>query len=201
MRRIIILVLVSTSFLNPVLAQNELGGVNFAVMALDVDSGSRRTLERALVARLLENDYQVSASYSVIRNLRNMDNQTIRTRLSTAGYDAVLIIRPLDIGRDATIETVQAYLTPERYRTIAEFVGDYRGDNFNSRAVIHVVGFILDETQSLPVWQGVMWFDDETHSVAEVSETMANMVEYNLNHYRPIIREQLGLPILQADQE
>jgi hypothetical protein len=96
---------------------------------------------------------------------------------------------------------VQAYLTPERYRTIAEFVGDYRGDNFNSRAVIHVVGFILDETQSLPVWQGVMWFDDETHSVAEVSETMANMVEYNLNHYRPIIREQLGLPILQADQE
>lgn len=180
--------------LMPVHAQNELGSVNFAVLALDVDATSRRLLEDALVKRLQENSYQVSESYPIIRDVRDMDTSTIRTRLATAGYDAVLIIRPVDIGRRATIESVQEFLSPGNYRTISEFVQNYRGANFNSRAVIHIVGFILDETRSLPVWQGVMWFDEETHSIEESLSRIVDLVEYNLNHYRPAIRQQLGLP-------
>ncbi len=180
----------------PVYGQNELGSVNFAVMALDVDRNSRRLIEDALVERLRMNDYQVSASYPVINRVRDIDTQTIRTQLAAANFDAVLIIRPLDIGSRATIDSVQAYLTPDRFKTIAEFVEDYRGDNFNTRAVIHIVGYILDETRSLPVWQGVMWFDDETHSVDQSVNKIVDLVEYNLNHYRPSIRQQLGLPPL-----
>ncbi|MGA0936124.1 MAG: hypothetical protein ACO3R5_13480 [Pseudohongiellaceae bacterium] len=60
------LLLLLTSFLNPALAQNELGSVNFSVLALDVDDASRRLLENALVERLRENDYQVYQSYPVI---------------------------------------------------------------------------------------------------------------------------------------
>ncbi len=180
----------------PAYGQNELGSVNFAVMALDVDADSRRLIENTLVERLRMNDYQVSESYPVINNVRNIDTETIRSQLATADFDAVLIIRPLDIGSRATIDSVQAYLTPDRFRTIAEFVEDYRGDNFNTRAVIHIVGYILDETRSLPVWQGVMWFDDETHSVDQSVNKIVDLVEYNLNHYRPSIRQQLGLPPL-----
>ena len=88
-----------TSFLNPALAQNELGSVNFFVLALDVDGASRRLLENALVERLRENDYQVYQSYPVIEKVGEIDTRTVRTVLADAGYDAVLIIRPVDIGR------------------------------------------------------------------------------------------------------
>jgi len=40
-------------------AQNELGEVSFAILALDVDGPSRRLLENALVERLRENEYKV----------------------------------------------------------------------------------------------------------------------------------------------
>lgn len=178
----------------PTAAQNELGSVNFAVLALDVDGPSRRLLENALVERLRENDYQVSQSYPIIRSVTDIDTTTVRTQLADAGFDAVLIIRPVDIGRRATIESVQEFLTPQSYQTIAEFVEDYRGDRFDSRAVIHVVGFILDRTRSLPVWQGVMWFDEDTHTIEASLNKIVDLVEYNLNHYRPAIRSQLGLP-------
>lgn len=177
-------------------SQNELGSVNFAILALDVDRGSRRLLEDAMVERLREHNYQVSASYPAIRNVRDNDTATLRTRLAAEGFDAVLIIRPIDIGRRATIESVQEYLTPANFQTIAEFVEDYRGAKFDSRAVIHIVGFILDATRSLPVWQGVVWFDEETHSTEESLGKIVDLVEYNLNHYRPLIRQQLGMPPL-----
>lgn len=189
-----LLLLTLTLFLVPGYAQNELGSVNFAVMAMDVDAPSRRLLEDAIVERLRQNNYQVSASYQVIRSVRDIDTRTVRMMLAQAGFDAVLIIRPVDIGRRATIESVQEFLSPGNYQTIAEFVEDYRGANFNSRAVIHVVGFILDESRSMAVWQGVMWFDEETHSVEESTNKIVDLVEYNLNHYRPAIRAQLGLP-------
>ena len=88
-----------TSFLNPALALNELGSVNFSVLALDVDDASRCLLENALVERLRENDYQVIQSYPVIEKVSEIDTRTVRTVLTDAGYDAVLIIRPVDIGR------------------------------------------------------------------------------------------------------
>lgn len=188
--------LLSVVLISPVYAQNELGSVNFAVMAMDVDAPSRRLLEDAIVERLRMDNYQVSESYQVIRSVRDIDTRTVRTMLAQAGFDAVLIIRPVDIGRRATIESVQEFLSPGNYQTISEFVQDYRGANFNSRAVIHVVGFILDETRSMAVWQGVMWFDEETHSVEESLAKIVDLVEYNLNHYRPVIRAQLGLPPL-----
>jgi len=191
-----LLLLTLSVFFMPVHAQNELGSVNFAIMAMDVDAPSRKLLEDAIVKRLRENQYQVSESYRVIRSVRDIDTQTVRVMLAQVGFDAVLIIRPVDIGRRATIESVQEFLSPSNYQTIAEFVEDYRGANFNSRAVIHVVGFILDETRSMAVWQGVMWFDEDTHSVEASTNKIVDLVEYNLNHYRPAIRAQLGLPPL-----
>ena len=180
-------------------AQNELGEVSFAILALDVDGPSRRLLENALVERLHENEYKVAASYPVIRSVDNIETSTVRTRLTAADFDAVLVIRPVDIGRRATIESVQEFLNPGNYQTIAEFVEDYRGAKFDSRAVIHVVGFILDDTRSLPVWQGVMWFDEDTHTVQESLNKIVDLVEYNLNHYRPAIRSQLGLPAMAPE--
>jgi len=181
-------------------AQNELGSVSFAILVLDVDRESRRQLENSLTRRLEDNGYQVAPSYRVIRNVDDIDTRTVRTTLAEAGYDAVLIIRPVDIGREATIESVQDFLTPENYQTIAEFVDDYRGHNFNSRAVIHIVGFILDASRSLPVWQGVMWFDEDTHSIEDSRDKIVDLVEYNLNNYRPIIRQQLGMPPMQPEE-
>jgi len=197
-KHILILLLISTGFALPVTAQKKLGSVSFAIMALDVDTGSRRILEDAIARRLRQNDYQVSTSYSIIRDVRDIDTRTVRTRLAEAGFDAVLVIRPVDIGREASIESVQQFLTPENYQTIAEFVEDYRGDVFNSRAVIHIVGFVLDATRSLPVWQGVMWFDEDTHSIEESRDRIVDLVEYNLNYYRPAIRQQLGFPPLPS---
>jgi hypothetical protein len=188
--------LIYLSLLTTAHAQNELGSVNFAIMAMDVDAPSRRLLEDAIVKRLRGNGYQVSESYRVIRSVNEADTRTVRVSLAEAGFDAVLIIRPVDIGRRATIESVQEFLSPGNYQTIAEFVENYRGANFNSRAVIHVVGFILDANRSLPVWQGVMWFDEETHSVEESTNKIVDLIEFNLNNYRASIRQQLGLPPL-----
>lgn len=195
-----LLTLLFSCFFIQAQAQNQLGKINFAILALDVDGKSRKLMEDALVKRLRESDYQVAESYPIIEDVGEIDTRTLRTMLAEAGFDAVLIIRPVDIGRRATIESVQAFLTPENYQTIAEFVDDYRGHNFDSRAVIHVVGFILDASRSLPVWQGVMWFDEETHSVEQSLDKIVDLVEYNLNHYRPIIRSQLGLPELLPSQ-
>lgn len=199
-KHIFLPLLICLSFALPASAQNELGSVSFAIMVLDVDRGSRRTLENAIARRLRQNDYQVSSSYSIIPDASNIDTRTVRTRLAEAGFDAVLIIRPVDIGREASIESVQQFLTPENYQTIAEFVEDYRGDNFSSRAVIHIVGFVLDATRSLPVWQGVMWFDEDAHSIEESRDRIVDLVEYNLNYYRPAIRQQLGFPPLPVTE-
>lgn len=185
--------LLALGFSFSTLAQNNPDFVDFSVMALDVDDASRKLLEDALVQRLQSNQYQAFPSYPTIPDVTGIDSATIKNTLSEAGMDAVLIIRPLDIGERATIESVQSYLAPENYRTISEFVNDYRGHNFHTQAVIHVVGYIFDETRSMALWQGVMWFDDEIHTVDEGVTKIVDMVEYNLNHYRPLIRQQLGL--------
>ena len=181
-------------------AQVEPGTVNFAVMALDIEDESRQLLEDALALRLQQNQYSASPSYPVIGDITEIDSSNIRVRLANAGMDAVLIIRPLDIGEKATIESVQQYLAPRNYRTIAEFVDGYRGHDFDTQAVIHIVGYLFDENRSLPIWQGVMWFDDQVDSEEEGIDKIVDMVEFNLNHYRPAIRQQLGLPPLPASE-
>ena len=180
----------------PALAQNDQQYISFAVMALDVDAGSRKLLEDAIAQRLRDNSYDARASYDVVPQVTGIDSTSIRSTLAAQGFRAVLVIRPLDLGKRASIETVQAYLTPDRYRTISEFVDGYRGGRFNTRAVIHVVGYIFDANQSQAIWQGVMWFDEDIHSVEESVTKITDMVEFNLNQYRPAIRRQLGLPPL-----
>lgn len=183
---------------NILLAQEAPQYLRFSVIAMAPDFGTRVAFEDALVSMLRLDNYDAVSSHTVLPVEIPVEQFVARDLLLQAGIHAVLILRPLASGEGGSITAAQAALPPESYGSLSAFIQDYRGDNFESQAVVHVMGFLLDEQQSHLFWQGVVWLDESVDTQQEAVDRLVTLVRFNLNQSRPALRQYLGLPPLEV---
>lgn len=196
MMRLLLPLLLLFSFSQLGLAQNVDVRVKFAVIALDTDGATRISFEDQLAQALVVDNYDAVASYTLLPDISDITDPSLREKLLNNGINLVMVLRPVDIGTTATIESVQGHLRPDDYGSIQEFVEGYRGDNFNTQAVIHIAGFLFDAERSMTFWQGVLWLDEEVDSQEQGIDKLIELVLFNLNQSRGSLRKRLGLPPL-----
>ncbi|MAM70844.1 MAG: hypothetical protein CMP91_06885 [Gammaproteobacteria bacterium] len=182
-------------------AQDNNQYLRFTVMAMAPDLETRMIFEDELVRVLREDDYDVVASHTLVPEISPAVSLEVRQALIEAGIQAALVLRPLATGNDASITAAQEALSQQTYTSLAAFINDYRGHNFESQAVVHVLGFLLDPQQSRLFWQGVIWLDDTVETQEQAIEKLVELVQFNLNQSRTVLRHQLGLPPLIIMQE
>lgn len=179
-----------------VFAQSEQEKLKFAVIALSDDQSVRVRFEDYLVSSLLTDNYDAISSHEILTDLFDQSNEIVSEQLNNSGIDAVLIIGAIDTGPDASISNARETLFPENYSQIQDFIANYRGNNFQTQVVVHVAGYLLEDVNSLGFWQGVLWLDEEVESEQEGIEKLADLVKFNLNQSRNLLRRRLGLPVL-----
>lgn len=172
--------------------------LRFSVIAMAPYFATRVAFEEALVSMLRLDNYDAVPSHSVLPVEIPAEQSAARELLLDAGIHAVLVLQPLASGEGGSITAAQAALSPESYGSLSSFISDYRGDNFESQAVVHVMGFLLDEQQSRLFWQGVVWLDESVDTQQEAIDKLVNLVRFNLNQSRPALRQYLGFPPLDT---
>ncbi len=183
--------------ITPLQAQEAPQYLRFSVIAMAPDFGTRVAFEDALVSMLRLDDYDAVSSHTVLPVNIPAAPSAARDLLLQADIHAVLVLRPLASVAGGSITAAQASLSPESYGSLSAFIRDYRGDNFESQAVVHVMGFLLEEQQSQLFWQGVVWLDESVDTQQEAIDRLVTLVRFNLNQSRPALRQYLGLPPLE----
>ncbi|HEB27370.1 MAG TPA: hypothetical protein ENI05_06290 [Porticoccus sp.] len=173
--------------------------LKFTVVALSKEHSIRRDFENELVKNLRANNYDAIASYSLLPDISSLHDPALRLKLQEEGIQGVLLLRPIDIGEQASIQSAQKQIAPKAYNTIEAFVTDYRGGDFSTQAVVQVSGFLLSEAHTANFWQGIIWLDDNVKTREEGIEKLSDLVLSNLNASRGYLRKRLGFKPLTTD--
>ncbi|MEH6467168.1 MAG: hypothetical protein V7722_06015 [Porticoccus sp.] len=173
--------------------------LKFTVVVLSKEKNIRRNFEEKLVKNLRANNYDAIASHSLIPDISNLRGPELRQKLQKEGIKGALLLRPIDIGMQASIASAQKQIPPKAYNSIEAFVTDYREGDFSTQAVIQVTGFLLTEEQTTNFWQGIIWLDDNVKTREEGIEKLSDLVLSNLNASRGYLRKRLGFKPLNTD--
>lgn len=190
---LIYLVIVLTTHGTPANAQQDEARLKMTVVAFSDNHRIRQNLENKIVNKLLANHYDVTASHLLIENIKNIRDSKLRHKLYARGIRGVLLLRPIDVGKEASISSSRDRISPHTYNTIEEFVTDELQGNFSSRAVVQVSAFIISEQQATSFWSGVIWLDETVESQQEGLDKLAELVLFNLNAARSYMRQSMGL--------
>lgn len=181
------------------LAQEQQQLLRFTVMALSDSNESRRAFENQLVNRLSEDRYDVIASYELISDLNTVRTDQIRSRLLESGIQAILILRPLEMAEGVELSAAQLQMSPGEFTSVSQFISAYRGDNFEIRTIVQIVGFLLQNDGVRLFWHGTIWLDDTVETEQNRIDKLVDLVQFNLNNSRSALRAQLGLPPLAGN--
>lgn len=173
--------------------------LKFTVVALSKEHNIRRDFENELVKKLRANNYDAITSYSLLPDISSLRDPELRLKLQEEGIQGVLLLRPIDIGEQASIQSAQKQIAPRAYDSIEAFVTDYRGGDFSTQAVVQVSGFLLSEAHTANFWQGIIWLDDSVETRQEGIEKLSELVLSNLNASRGYLRKRLGFKPLTTD--
>ena len=205
LRIIVVLSLFMTLSLGPVSAevhQDEKPAdqlLKFTVIVLSKEQTIRYDFEEKLVKNLRENNYDAIASHSLIPDISNLRDPELHQKLQKDGIKGALLLRPIDIGEQASITSAQKQIAPKAYDSIEAFVADYREGDFSTQAVVQVTGLLLTAEQASTFWQGVIWLDDNVKTQEEGIEKLSDLVLSNLNASRGYLRKRLGFKPLTTD--
>lgn len=173
--------------------------LKFTVVALSKDPGIRRDFENKLVKNLRANNYDAIASHTILTDLSDFREQSVYQKLRREGIQGVLLLRPIDVGAQASIKSARQSTWSTTYDSIEAFVTDYRGGDFSTQAVVQVSGFLISGEHSSNFWQGVIWLDDTVTTREEGIDKLSGLILSNLNASRAYLRKLLGLKPLTTD--
>tara|TARA_R110000822_G_scaffold159476_30_gene299645 strand:- start:10038 stop:10415 length:378 start_codon:yes stop_codon:yes gene_type:complete len=92
--------------------------LKFTVVALSKEHNIRRDFENELVKNLRANNYDAIASHSRLPDISSLRDPALRLKLQEEGIQGVLLLRPIDIGEQASITSAQKQITPMEYDSI-----------------------------------------------------------------------------------
>jgi hypothetical protein len=182
-------------FAHPAAAQTTLRA---AVVALTDDAKLRMDFEQQLVAKAREHRYDAVTSYDIVPKVKDLSSKKVVDTFTSAGIQAVLMLRPAAVGPGASLEAVRNEVDPKLYDSMRAFAKDVSpsgGDDLI--AVVHLAIYVLRDSKAELISGGAVWLDQKVDSREQGLEQLEDLIVSNLDLVRPKIREHLGLPPLR----
>ena len=169
----------------------------FVVVAITDNIDDRTEVENEVSAKLQSHGFDAVPSHQLVSGEFRIQDNSFRKQLINQGVIAILALRPIEVGPDSSIKSVENYVPSSDYSVVEDFVAEYRGDNFTTRGVVEVGGFGLTQSETVKIWQGVVWLDGEVASREAGIAKLSDLILANLQKWRPQLRESAGLPPLK----
>lgn len=170
-----------------------------ALVALTEDPDVRVEFEDGLAAKFRANDYDAVASYELIPQVSDLDNADIARRLSDAGVEGIVMMRPAAVGPGSSLKSVRDEVSEEVYANMRAFAKEISPshDEDDLIAVIHTASYIIRAGNRAELLSsGAVWLDKPVETQEEGIAKLQDLIVANMNKARPALREYLGLPPL-----
>ena len=169
-----------------------------AMVALTEDPQVRIDFEDGLAAKFRENDYDAVASHDVVPDITDLDNADIVRRLSDAGVQGIVMMKPAAVGPGSSLESVRNEVDEEVYENMRSFAREISPshDEDDLIAVIHTASYFIRGKRAELLSSGAVWLDQPVETREEGIAKLQDLIVANMNKARPAIREYLRMPPL-----
>jgi hypothetical protein len=173
-----------------------------AMVALTEDPDVRVEFEDGLAAKFRANNYDAVASYEIIPEVSDLDNADIVRRLSDAGVEGIVMMRPAAVGAGSSLKSVRDEVSEEVYANMRAFAKEINPstDEDDLIAVIHTASYVIRGGKRAELLSsGAVWLDKPVETREEGIAKLQDLIVANMNKARPAFREYLGLPPLPKE--
>jgi hypothetical protein len=173
-----------------------------ALVALTEGSDVRVEFEDGLAAKFRANNYDAAASYEIIPDVGDLDNADIVRRLSDAGAEGIVMMRPAAVGAGSSLKSVRDEVSEEVYANMRAFAKEISPstDEDDLIAVIHTASYVIRRGKRAELLSsGAVWLDMPFETQVEGIAKLQDLIVANMNKARPAFREYLGLPPLPKE--
>lgn len=180
-------------------AQQTVMRYRLAMVALTEDPQVRVDFEEGLAAKFRANDYDAVVSYDIVPDVTDLDNADIVRRLSDAGIEGIVMMKPAAVGPGSSLKAVRDELDSDVYANMRSFAREISPshDEDDLIAVIHTASYIIRGKRAELLSSGAVWLDKPVETQEEGIEKLQDLIVANMNKARPAFREYLGLPPLK----
>ncbi len=170
-----------------------------AMVALSEDPEVRREFEDGLVRKAKAFNYDAVTSYDIVPEVTELDNRDVVSRLSEAGVQSVVMMKPAAVGAGSTLESVRDEVPSEVYANMRSFAREISPthDTDELVAVIHTAIYMVRGKGAELLTSGAVWLDQPVETQEEGIDKLQDLIVANMNKARPAIRQYLGLPPLR----
>ena len=102
-----------------------------AMVALTEDPEVRREFEDGLVSKAKAFKYDAVTSYDIVPEVTELENRDVVSRLSEAGVQSIVMMKPAAVGPGSTLESVKDEVSNEVYANIRSFAREIIVANMN----------------------------------------------------------------------
>lgn len=170
-----------------------------AMVALSEDPEVRREFEDGLVRKAKAFNYDAVTSYDIVPEVTELDNKDVVSRLSEAGVQSIVMMKPAAVGAGSTLESVKDEVPNEVYANMRSFAREISPthDDDELVAVIHTAIYMVRGRGTELLTSGAVWLDQPVETQEEGIDKLQDLIVANMNKARPAIRQYLGLPPLR----
>ena len=170
-----------------------------AMVALSEDPEVRREFEDGLVRKAKAFNYDAVTSYDIVPEVTELDNRDVVSRLSEAGVQSIVMMKPAAVGAGSTLESVKDEVPNEVYANMRSFAREISPthDDDELVAVIHTAIYMVRGRGTELLTSGAVWLDQPVETQEEGIDKLQDLIVANMNKARPAIRQYLGLPPLR----
>ncbi len=168
-----------------------------AMVTLVEDPATRAAFEDGLAAKFRANDYDAVASYDIIPAVSDLGNTDIVSRLSDAGVQGIIMMKPAAVGEGSSLESVKNEISSDIYadmRAFAREISPPGKDEDELVAVVHTAIYVIRDKRVEMLSAGAVWLDEPVETREEGIGKLQDLIVLNMNKMRPAVREYLGLP-------
>jgi hypothetical protein len=170
-----------------------------AMVALTQDPEVRREFEDGLVRKAKAFKYDAVTSYDIVPEVTDLENRDVVSRLSEAGVQSIVMMKPAAVGAGSTLESVKDEVPNEVYANMRSFAREISPthDADELVAVIHTAIYMVRGKGTELLTSGAVWLDQPVETQEEGIDKLQDLIVANMNKARPAIRQYLGLPPLR----
>lgn len=195
----VLLVLVTGLLMFDVAVAQQTARYRLAMVALAEDPAVRAEFEDGLAEKFRSNDYDAVVSYDIIPDVEDLDNAGMVQRLSAAGVQGIVMMRPAAVGPGSSLASVKSEVSDEVYANMRNFAKEISPSHQEDDliAVIHTASYIIRGKGTELLSSGAVWLDQPVESQEEGIDKLQDLIVANMNKARPAFRKYLGLPPLR----
>ena len=171
----------------------------FAVVALTDDPALRADIERELVAKARERNYDAVTSFDLVADVTDVDNREFADTMLANRIDLVLLLRPAAIGPGSSLDAVREEVSAKTLTDMRDFakeVSTSGGDDLI--AVVHMAVYLFYGRDPEMISSGAIWLDEPVEDRAEGISRLQDLTLDTIDAARPALRRYYRLAQLPA---